>query len=180
MNGIRLWVRALMVPVGAIWMLASGGANAAANSLTDRWQHFASVEGRFSVLMPEASEYTTVTRDFGVGQTTVYLFYVRTAIESYAVAYINLPASLDRNGVLKGVREGAVAAGTILTEVDTTINGHSARLITAKKPDGTLFTGAFFFVGSRMYQMMYMHSSGDPAKDLVNGMAFIRSFQLAH
>jgi hypothetical protein len=175
MNTFRTWTRGLIVSA----MLAAGGSTAIASSVTTGWQPFASYEGRFSVMMPEAPDYSDVKRDLGFGQTTFRLFHVRTATESYVVTYHDFPASLDRKSVLNGVRDGAVNAGTILSESDTALDGQSAKLITAAKPDGTVFACAFFFAGSRMYVMMYMHTNGDPTKDLVNGMAFIRSFQLA-
>jgi hypothetical protein len=169
------WMRALLVPVAAIYMFPSGSANAAIPFSTYGWQRVAPAGAGFSIMMPGAPGVSTKTETTGAGATTLHIACYENGGESYCVAYNDYPVALDEAGSLKGIRDHKVGKGTLISDTDVTMNGHHGKIFTAMV-DGRLLGCEIYFVGQRLYQVLY--TSGNALQGITHGTAFIKSFHL--
>ena len=171
-----IWMRALVVPVGAICMFLSSSVHAAANPFsTSGWQRIEMPASGFSIMMPGTQrESTKVESTEGGGQTTLHISCFENSAESYCVAYNDYPFALDVKASLKGVRDHKVGKGTLIAESDITMSGHPGKVFSAMV-DGRLMGVELFISGARLYQVIYTSSS--TLTGLTHGTAFIKSFQ---
>ena len=169
-----IWMRALIVPLGAIWMFLSGSAEAAPNPRDpNKLERITSPEGGFTVVMPCGVEQTTKTVTTAHGPVTEHTLYYSTGSEHYEVVYA------DFQGTPNESLESFInlfSKNKIFTNIDITSNGHRGKLITLVTEEGKYAGATFFSVGSRIVFAAY--SSADPSGLLVHGNSFLESLQL--
>jgi hypothetical protein len=170
-------VRALIVPFGAICMFLGGSASAASLFSTNGWQRVAPAGGGFSVMMPGTPAMSLKTEKTDAGQTTLHIACYEAGDERYCAAYNDYPTALDEAASLKGIRDHKVGKGTLIADLDVTMDGHHGKVFTAMV-DGRLLACQIYIVGQRLYQVIY--TSPNAMQGLTHGTPFMKSFQFIH
>ena len=150
--------------------------NPAANS---GWVHFASEEGRFSVLMPETPTDQIETKETPHGPYTTHLFIVKDTTNVYLIGWVDYHPSFnfDRMAELDANRDNFVRGinAKLVSSSRTKIDGYSALEFTAETADRT-FKSRVYMVGRRPYQIVIGSPKG--LDDSVNVNRFFNSFKV--
>jgi hypothetical protein len=170
-----VWMRASIVPLGAICMFLSGSAKAAPNPRDpNKLERITSTAGGFTVLMPCGVGQTTRTVTTAQGPVTEHTLHYSTGSEQYEMVYADFQDTSDES--LESFTKLVVSKNKILTNIDITKNGHRGKLITLVTEEGKYAGAEFFSFGSRIVLAAY--SSADPAGLQMHGNAFLESLQL--
>jgi len=143
-------------------------------------QPYRSTDGRFTVNFPQAEvklDSQTVSLGGG-GSTTLYQVSVAPSNNiSYLVMYNDYTADYangDPQTVLQTTRDGAVKGKTLLSDIVISLNGVPGREFTAKD-DTWNYTVRQFLQGKRLYQLIVVSNSADPATMISQ---FLDSFKI--
>src|SRR5829696_6265897 len=143
------------------------------------WAHFASEEGRFSVLMPEIPDDKTETKETAHGPYTTHLFIVRDTTSVYLIGWVDYDPkfAFDRRAELDANRDNFVKGlqAKLLTSRPTNFDGYSALEFTAETAD-RIFRSRVYMVGRRPYQIVIGSPKGQD--DTTQVTRFFNSFKV--
>jgi hypothetical protein len=144
-------------------------------------QPYTSTDGRFTVSFPQAEvkQSSQAVNLKSGATTTLYQFWVEIADNnvSYLVMYNDYPANYangDPQTVLATTRDGAVRGKTLLSDIAISLNGVPGREFTAKE-DTWNYTVRQFLHGTRLYQLIVVSNSANPAAQTSD---FLNSFKI--
>ncbi|MGH9560262.1 MAG: hypothetical protein ACRD3S_02310, partial [Terracidiphilus sp.] len=111
--------------------------------------------------------------------STLYEFWTESGDGniSYMVMYNDYPAEYANDGsdaILARTRDGAVKGKTLLSDMAISLNGTPGREFTAKDDDWN-FTVRQFLNGKRLYQLIVVSKSSNPATQTSD---FLNSFKI--
>jgi len=167
----------LYTRMAVVVALLAGVVSAGAQQM----QPYMSADGRFTVNFPQA-EVKTSSQSIdlkGGGTTTLHQFWVELANNnvSYMVMYNDYSADYangDPQTVLATTRDGAVGTKTLLSDTVISLNGIPGREFTAKD-DTWNYTVRQYLSGKRLYQLIVVSNSANPATQISD---FMTSFKI--
>lgn len=143
------------------------------------WVTFNSVDGRFSVLVPETPTEKTETVQSEHGPYTTHLFVVRNAKSVFLLGWVDYDPGFNFNSTreLEMNRENFIKgiSATLINNRSLTIDGYESLEFTAETAD-TLFKSRVFMVGRRPYQIVTGTTKGLDDSNGVN--RFFDSFKV--
>jgi hypothetical protein len=144
------------------------------------WVRYNSVNGRFSVLLPETPEEKTETTPSDHGPYTTHLFVVRDTKNVYLIGWVDYDPSFNfnRQAELEANRDNFVKGitATLLGSRALILDGYSALEFSAETADRT-FRSRVYMVGRRPYQIVIGTPKDDP--DPVATNRFFSSFKVS-
>ena len=144
------------------------------------WVRYNSVNGRFSVLLPETPEEKTETTQSDHGPYTTHLFVVRDEKNVYLIGWVDYDPSFNfnRQAELEANRDNFVKGinATLLATRSTILEGYPALEFSAETTDRT-FRSRVYMVGRRPYQIVVGFPKDEP--DPVATNRFFNSFKVS-
>jgi len=144
------------------------------------WVRYNSVNGRFSVLMPETPEEKTDTTQSDHGPYTTHLFVVRDTKNVYLIGWVDYDPSFNfnRQAELEANRDNFVKGinATLVSTRPLVLDGYSALEFSAETAD-RMFKSRVYMVGRRPYQIVIGYPKDDP--DSVATNRFFNSFKVS-
>jgi hypothetical protein len=168
----RISMRTLISPAAALCLLLSGTANAA------DWQRLAPAGAGFAIMMPGKPQSMDQNVQTHFGPRVMHVFAVETNNAAYMAMYADYNVKVpDPKKGLEEVRDGQVGAGKLLSEENITAGGNPGKRIVISTADDKTIVSQFFFVGSKLYQIMYV-GVGTSQAAIQSAAPFMKSFQL--
>jgi len=136
-------------------------------SPAEQWQSFSSVEGGFTLLLPDKPKEQRQPIGTAVGSTEAIMYIAEVGSTAFGAGYGDFPESAsqaDPQAVLAGARDGAAKKinGTVVDEKPIELAGHPGLEIAveipagAAVPGGAMYRGRLYLVGNRLYQVIYV------------------------
>jgi hypothetical protein len=128
-------------------------------SATPHWITFHDPDGAFRVSMPETPKPGTDSVDNTDGNKVGMLEYT---IDHGSNAMIVIVSDLtrypnaDRDQVIEGAVGGASKSGTVQSDDPMILDGQHGREVKIVDKDGNNIDDRIFFVGGKLYQVMYV------------------------
>jgi len=147
------------------------------------WTEFKSVEGGFSILMPQKPLSRAVTVETPDGRVEQHVFVATHDLMVCMAGYSDIPkATAVANNVdsfFDGLQEQFIKelGGKLESQSSLTLDGHRGREVTAQLYRGK-FRVRMFFVGNRLYFMSLISSKEDAASNEESFKKFFTSFKL--
>jgi len=144
------------------------------------WVRYNSVNGHFSVLLPETPEEKTETTPSDHGPYTTHLFVVRDTKNVYLIGWVDYDPSFNfnRQAELEANRDNFVKGitATLIGSRALVLDGYSALEFTAETADRT-FRSRVYMVGRRPYQIVIGSPKDEPDAAATN--RFFSSFKVS-
>jgi outer membrane lipoprotein-sorting protein len=147
------------------------------------WTEFKSVEGQFSILMPQKPVSRAATVETPEGRVEQHIFIATHDLMVCMVGYSDIPkpavVASNADAFFDGLQEQFIKEldGKLESQNSLSLDGHRGREVTAQLFRGKLRM-RMFLVANRLYFMSLINSNKDAASDEETFKKFFTSFKL--